>query len=65
MISFVTQAVLTGMSETAARNSKPRTTIDGPESQTIRKTGGTFFSARSRSFQALRNGCCWSAVTLV
>src|SRR5882762_6996117 len=51
MMSFVIHNAANGVSELTSRKTNPRETTRGPDSQTIRRTGGTFRSAANRSRQ--------------
>src|SRR3954465_2776937 len=52
MIHPATLGAAAATKEIRMRNNNPSATTHGPESQTMRRTGGTFFSASRRSPQA-------------
>src|SRR5437764_11409716 len=52
MIHPATLGAAAATKEIRMRNNNPSATTQGPESQTMRRTGGTFFSASRRSPQA-------------
>src|SRR5512142_1109981 len=58
MMSFVIQSAAIGSSDANRRKMTPIVTVDGPESQTMRRTGGTFRSAISRSLHPVQKLCC-------
>src|SRR5437588_13116611 len=55
MIQRVTASMERGISAAATRSTLPRATTTGPDSHTMRITGGIFLRALKRSFQVLRN----------
>ena len=55
MISFVIHKAARGSSELTSRNASPKETTTGPDSQTIRRTGGTLRRAERRSLQPPQN----------
>src|ERR1700677_1449494 len=60
MMERATTPIATGRKATATRMVIFQKTTPGPDSQTKCRTEGTFFSARSRSPQALPGGFCSS-----
>src|SRR6266481_2517861 len=54
MMSLVIQSAAIGNREATSRKTSPSETTIGPDSQTIRRTGGTLRSAERRSTQPLR-----------
>src|ERR1700758_2561679 len=54
MMSFVIQRAAMGSREAISRKISPKETTTGPDSQTIRSTGGTLRSAESRSNHPLQ-----------
>src|ERR1041384_2082218 len=60
MISLVIHNATSGTNEVIRRKNNPRETTNGPESQTIFRTGGTLRSGEGRSFQPLQKDSCWA-----
>src|SRR5271165_1658242 len=55
MMSRETASMASGSRAATRRKMRPNATTPGPESHTMRKTGGTLLSARSRSCQPVQN----------
>src|SRR5580692_10780967 len=57
MILAATPAIAAGSAATKTRRMMPQVTTAGPDSHKMPSTGGTFFSAWTRSRHALREDC--------
>src|SRR5260370_36607970 len=64
MISRVTSSMASGIRADNSLRMDPATTTAGPDSHTMRRTGGTFRSALSRTFHALERFCTGVAVSM-
>ena len=64
MISRVTSSMASGIRADNSLRTDPATTTAGPDSHTMRRTGGTFRSALSRTFHALERFCTGVAVSM-
>src|SRR3954454_18552781 len=64
MIQPATFGAAAATSEMRTRNPNPSATTHGPESQTMRRTGGTFLRASRRSAHAEKKELCFSFAML-